>query len=228
MASKLAQLLSDSRRALLTMLGLQAVIWSVQVVNWLDDYDLSREYGLRSERVDDLPEMFTMPFLHFSWDHIISNSWPLFVLGFLAAYRGMRKFLLASLVITVSGGLLVWLLESPNHVTAGASGMVYGYLGYVVLRGVLDRNVLDAVVGLGVAAVYWTILIGVLPVFPGVSWLGHLGGLIGGLAAAVLLRDQARRKPVPATPAPASTPASAPAPDSPNAALLKELDDLGL
>ncbi|MFF4816973.1 rhomboid family intramembrane serine protease [Kitasatospora sp. NPDC001309] len=228
MASKLAQLLSDSRRALLTMLGIQAVIWAVQVVNWLDDYDLSREYGLRSERVDDLPEMFTMPFLHFSWDHIVSNSWPLFVLGFLAAYRGMRKFLLASLVITVSGGLLVWLLESPNHVTAGASGMVYGYLGYVVLRGVLDRNVLDAVVGLGVAAVYWTILIGVLPVFPGVSWLGHLGGLIGGLAAAVLLRDRARSKPVPAAPAPAAIPASTPAPDSPNAALLKELDDLGL
>ncbi|MGW2374362.1 MULTISPECIES: rhomboid family intramembrane serine protease [Kitasatospora] len=218
MASKLARLLSDSRRALLTMLGIQAVIWSVQVVNWLDDYDLSKEFGLRPERVDDLPEMFTMPFLHFSWDHIVANSWPLFVLGFLAAYRGMRKFLLASLVITVSGGLTVWLLESPNTVTAGASGMVYGYLGYVVLRGVLDRNVLDAVVGIGVAAVYWTILIGVLPVVHGVSWLGHLGGLIGGLAAAVLLRNQAKPKPVPV----------ATDPNSPNAALLKELDDLGL
>ncbi|MEE1783961.1 rhomboid family intramembrane serine protease [Streptomyces sp. SP17BM10] len=218
MASKFAQLLSDSRRALFTMLGIQAVIWSVQVVNWLDDYDLSREFGLRPERVDDLPEMFTMPFLHFSWDHIISNSWPLFVLGFLAAYRGMRKFLLASLVIAVSGGLLVWLLENPNSVTAGASGMVYGYLGYVVLRGVLDRNLLDAVVGLGVAAVYWTTLIGVLPVAHGVSWLGHLGGLIGGLAAAVLLRDQPGR--------PAPEPAPAPA-DS-RSALLKELDDLGL
>ncbi|MFF9642609.1 rhomboid family intramembrane serine protease [Kitasatospora aureofaciens] len=224
MASKLAQLFSDSRRALITMLGIQAVIWSVQVVNWLDDYDLSKEYGLRPERVDDLPEMFTMPFLHFSWDHIISNSWPLFVLGFLAAYRGMRKFLLASLVITVSGGLTIWLLESSNTVTAGASGMVYGYLGYVVLRGVLDRNLLDAVVGVGVAAVYWTILIGVLPIAHGVSWLGHLGGLIGGLAAAYLLRNPAQlRNQEPPKPVPA-----APAPGSPNAALLKELDDLGL
>ncbi|MEV7022756.1 rhomboid family intramembrane serine protease [Kitasatospora sp. NPDC093558] len=224
MASKFAQLLSDSRRALFTMLGIQAVIWSVQVLNWLDDYDLSTEFGLRSERIGDLPEMFTMPFLHFSWDHIISNSWPLFVLGFLAAYRGMRKFLLASLVIVVSGGLTVWLLESPNSVTAGASGMVYGYLGYVVLRGVLDRNVLDAVVGLGVAAVYWTILIGVLPVVHGVSWLGHLGGLIGGLAAAVLLRNQANQ----ATRANQAAPKPAPAPADSRSALLKELDDLGL
>ncbi|MFE7591811.1 rhomboid family intramembrane serine protease [Kitasatospora sp. NPDC057512] len=219
MASRMTRLLSDSRDALFTMLGLQAVIWSVQVLNWLDDYGLSRELGLRSERIGDLPEMFTMPFLHFSWDHIEANSWPLFVLGFLSAYRGMKKFLLASLVIVVSGGLTVWLLESPNTVTAGASGLVFGYLGYVVLRGVLDRNVLDAVVGVAVAAVYSTILIGVLPVTPGVSWLGHLGGLIGGLAAAVLLRNR---------PAEQRAPKPAAAPDSPGSALLKQLDDLGL
>jgi membrane associated rhomboid family serine protease len=223
MASKLAQLLSDSRRALMTMLGIQAVIWTVQVVNWLDDYDLSRDYGLRAERVDDLPAMFTMPFLHFSWGHIVANSWPLFVLGFLAAFRGMRRFLLASLVIAVSGGLTVWLLERPNTVTAGASGMVYGYLGYVVLRGVLDRKVLDAVVGIAVAAVYSTLLIGVLPVTQGVSWLGHLGGLVGGLAAAVLLRDRNRAaRPEPAPAAKPGTPADS------RSALLKELDDLGL
>ncbi|WP_369183669.1 rhomboid family intramembrane serine protease [Streptomyces sp. Y1] len=227
MASKLAQLLSDSRRALMTMLGIQAVIWTVQVVNWLDDYDLSRDYGLRAERVDDLPAMFTMPFLHFSWGHIVANSWPLFVLGFLAAYRGMRKFLLASLVITVSGGLTVWLLAGSNTVTAGASGMVYGYLGYVVLRGILDRNVLDAVVGLGVAATYWTILIGVLPVAHGVSWQGHLGGLIGGLAAAALLRDGAKPKPAPASTA-STAPTAPTASNSPHADLLKQLDDLGL
>ncbi|MGW3075011.1 MULTISPECIES: rhomboid family intramembrane serine protease [unclassified Kitasatospora] len=223
MAAKFAQLFADSRRALFTMLGVQAVIWSVQVANWLDDYGLSREFGLRSEQVGDLPEMFTSPFLHFSWSHIEANSWPLFVLGFLSAYRGMRKFLLASLVIAVSGGLLVWLLESPNTVTAGASGMVYGYLGYVVLRGVLDRNVLDAVVGTVVAVVYSTILIGVLPVTPGVSWLGHLGGLIGGLAAAVLLRNQPAAKR-----APQSAAKQASTPDSPGTALLKQLDELGL
>ncbi|MER7766045.1 rhomboid family intramembrane serine protease [Kitasatospora sp. NPDC096140] len=221
MATRMTRLLSDSRTALFTMLGIQAVIWSVQVLNWLDDYGLSREFGLRSEQLGDLPEMFTSPFLHFSWEHIEANSWPLFVLGFLAAVRGMQKFLLASLVIMVSGGLTVWLLESSNTVTAGASGMVYGYLGYVVLRGLLDRKVLDAVVGVVVAVLYSSLLIGVLPVAQGVSWLGHLGGLIGGLAAAVLLRN---RTPGPVAPAP--TPASAP--NSPGTALLKQLDDLGI
>ncbi|MFJ6617370.1 rhomboid family intramembrane serine protease [Kitasatospora sp. NPDC091335] len=227
MAAKFAQLFADSRRALFTMLGVQAVIWSVQVVNWLGDYGLSREFGLRSGQLGDLPEMFTMPFLHFSWSHIEANSWPLFVLGFLSAYRGMRKFLLASLVIVVSGGLTVWLLEGPNTVTAGASGMVYGYLGYVVLRGVLDRNVLDAVVGIVIAAVYSTILVGVLPLAQGVSWLGHLGGLIGGLAAAVLLRNRPAEQQAGAR-APQAAPQGSGAPSSPGSALLKQLDDLGL
>ncbi|MQS13337.1 rhomboid family intramembrane serine protease [Streptomyces kaniharaensis] len=218
MASNLARLLSDSRRALFTMLGIQAVIWSVQLVNWLDDYRLSRDFGLRPQRLDELPEMFTMHLLHNSWGHIEANSWPLFVFGFLAAYRGMRRFLLASLVIAVSGGLTVWLLESPGTVTAGASGMVYGYFGYVVLRGVLDRNLLDAAIGVVVAAIYSYLLIGILPGSPGVSWLGHLGGLIGGLSAAWLLRGGA----------PKPAPVPAPSSSSPNAALLKELDDLGL
>ncbi|MGV9266450.1 rhomboid family intramembrane serine protease [Kitasatospora sp. NPDC003701] len=219
MTPKLARLLADSRRALLTVLGMLAVIWAVQVVNWMDDYGLSYDFGLMPRRLDELPDMFTMPLLHFGWGHIEANSWPLFVFGFLSAYRGMRKFLGATLMIVVLSGLTVWLFERPEVVTAGASGLVYGYFGYLVLRGVLDRNLLDAVIGVVVAAVYSYLLIGVLPVAQGVSWLGHLGGLLGGLAAAWLLRNRG--------PKAAAAPAPEPAAGS-RAALLKELDDLGL
>ncbi|MFG3051328.1 rhomboid family intramembrane serine protease [Kitasatospora sp. NPDC048239] len=222
MASTFARLISDSRRALLTMLGALAVIWAVQLVNWMDDYRLSYEYGVSSRRLDELPEMFTMPFLHFGWEHIEANSWPLFAFGFLAAYRGMRKFLWATLLITVASGLTVWLCERPNVVTAGASGVVYGYFGYVVLRGLLDRNLLDAVIGVVIGAGYSYLLVGVLPTAQGVSWLGHLGGLVGGLAAAWLFRN---RGPRPAAATTDSAPGAAPGPRS---ALLKELDDLGL
>ncbi|MFB7615604.1 rhomboid family intramembrane serine protease [Kitasatospora sp. NPDC056181] len=224
MASKLARLLTDSRRALFTMLGVLAVIWLVQLVNWTDDYGLSREWGLRSQRLDELPDMFTMPLLHGSWEHIEANSWPLFAFGFLAAYRGMQKFLWVSLVIVLTGGLTIWLFERPEGVTVGASGMVYGYFGYVVLRGLLDRNPLDAVVGVVIAAVYAYVLLGVLPGDPGISWLGHLGGLIGGVAGAWLLRNRTPR----ASAAPRPAAATAPTASGPRAALHKELDDLGL
>ncbi|MFI6848396.1 rhomboid family intramembrane serine protease [Kitasatospora sp. NPDC050467] len=226
MASKTARLLADSRQALFTMLGVLAVLWLVQLVNWTDDYGLSREWGLRSQRLDELPDILTMPLLHGSWDHIEANSWPLFAFGFLAAYRGMKKFLWVSLVVLLTGGLTVWLFERPEAVTVGASGMVYGYFGYVVLRGLLDRNLLDAVIGVVVAAAYAYVLLGVVPGDPGISWLGHLGGLIGGLGGAWLFRN---RGPKPATaPEPAARQAAALQATGPRSALLKELDDLGL
>ncbi|MFB8241442.1 rhomboid family intramembrane serine protease [Kitasatospora purpeofusca] len=226
MAPRFARLLRDSRAALLTMLGALAVIWAVQVANWLDDYRLSYEYGMSSGRLDELPDLLTMPFLHFGWDHIEANSWPLFAFGFLAAYRGMKRFLLATALIVVSSGLTVWWFERPDAVTAGASGVVYGYFGYVVLRGIFDRNLLDTVIGVVVAALYSYLLLGVLPSAQGVSWLGHLGGLAGGLLGAWLLRDRSPRR-APDTPAAtAAGPATAPA--GPASALLKELDDLGI
>ncbi|MEE1828455.1 rhomboid family intramembrane serine protease [Streptomyces sp. BE20] len=221
MAPRFARLLRDSRLALFTMLGVLAVIWAVQVANWLDDYRLSYEYGMSSGRLDELPDMFTMPLLHFGWDHIQANSWPLFAFGFLSAYRGVKRFLLATLLIVVAGGLTVWLFERPDAVTAGASGLVYGYFGYVVLRGIFDRNLVDTAIGVVVGALYSYLLLGVLPSAQGVSWLGHLGGLIGGLAGAWLLRDRAPKAAAAPTPAPAG-------PAGPGSALLRELDDLGI
>ncbi|MFE2106184.1 rhomboid family intramembrane serine protease [Kitasatospora sp. NPDC059463] len=227
MSPRFARVLRDSRAALITMLGALAVIWGVQVANWLDDYRLSYEYGMNSGQLDELPDMLTMPLLHFGWDHIEANSWPLFAFGFLAAYRGMKRFLLATALIVVSSGLTVWFFERPDVVTAGASGVVYGYFGYVVLRGIFDRNLVDTVIGVIVAALYSYLLLGVLPSAQGVSWLGHLGGLIGGLAGAWLLRDRGDRRDGGGRTA-RNAPKSAADPASPGTALLKELDDLGI
>ncbi|MET8698429.1 rhomboid family intramembrane serine protease [Kitasatospora sp. NPDC004723] len=225
MSPRFARLLRDSRAALFTMLGALAVIWAVQVANWLDDYRLSYEYGVNSGRLDELPDILTMPLLHFGWEHIEANSWPLFAFGFLAAYRGMKRFLLATVLIVVASGLTVWFFERPETVTAGASGVVYGYFGYVVLRGIFDRNLVDTVIGVVVAAMYSYLLLGVLPSAQGVSWLGHLGGLIGGLAGAWLLRDRGERT---SKSGPKSGPKTASSPAGPGSALLKELDDLGI
>ncbi|WP_380285996.1 rhomboid family intramembrane serine protease [Kitasatospora purpeofusca] len=229
MSPRFARLLRDSRAALFTMLGALAVIWAVQVANWLDDYRLSYEYGMSSGQLTELPDMLTMPLLHFGWDHIEANSWPLFAFGFLAAYRGMKRFLLATVLIVVSSGLTVWFFERPETVTAGASGVVYGYFGYVVLRGVFDRNLVDTVIGVVVAAVYSYLLLGVLPSAQGVSWLGHLGGLVGGLAGAWLLRDRGdRTRGAGPGSGPESGSKAAASPAGPGSALLKELDDLGI
>jgi membrane associated rhomboid family serine protease len=187
------------RDALIVMGVFLAVIWVLQVVNWADGYRLDNEFGILPEHLSRLPEIFSAPFLHFSWQHIEGNSVPLFVLGVLAAYRSLKRFLLASVIIAVTSGLAVWLFQSSNELTVGASGLIFGYFSYVLVRGFFDRNWVDVIVGLVAGGLYWTILQVAIPGTPGVSWIGHVGGLVGGVIAAWVLRSKAApRRPVPA------------------------------
>jgi membrane associated rhomboid family serine protease len=189
------------RDALIVMGVFLAVIWVLQVVNWADGYRLDSEFGILPEHVSRLGEIFTAPFLHFSWQHIEGNSVPLFVLGVLAAYRSIPRFLIATLIIAVTSGLAVWLFQSSNELTVGASGLIFGYFGYVLVRGFFDRNLVDIGVGLVAGVLYWTILQVAIPGTPGVSWIGHAGGLVGGVAAAWALRTRSSRPAVAARPA---------------------------
>ena len=207
------------RDALIVMGVFLAVIWVLQVVNWADGYRLDSEFGILPEHVSRLGEIFTAPFLHFSWQHIEGNSVPLFVLGVLAAYRSIARFLLLTLIVAVTSGMAVWLFQSSNELTVGASGLIFGYFGYVLLRGFIDRNLVDIGFGLVAGALYWTILQVAIPGTPGVSWIGHVGGLVGGILAAWVLRTPAAqrrpllagRPPLPGRPARSPQPASGPA-----------------
>lgn len=178
------------RDALVLMGAFVALLWVLQVFNWADGYRLDVDFGILPHNVSRLPEIFTAPFLHVSWQHIEGNTVPLFVLGVLAAYRGIKKFLLMTLIVAVVSGLAVWLFQSGNELTVGASGLIFGYFGYVVARGFFDRNLLDIGVGIVAGLLYWTILQVAIPGTPGISWIGHLGGLFGGLLAAWLLRER--------------------------------------
>ncbi|MFI6444995.1 rhomboid family intramembrane serine protease [Kitasatospora sp. NPDC050543] len=228
-----ARMIAEARRAFFTMVGVLGVIWLVQLANWADDYRLTGEYGIRAQHLDRLPDLLGAPFLHVNWEHLEGNSGPLFVFGFLAAYRGVKKFLALTLLVALTSGAAVWLFEAQNVVTVGASGVIYGYFGYVVLRGIFDRNLIDTLIGVVMGASFAYTLTATVPGTPGVSWLGHLGGLLGGLAGAWIFRDRAGRTAAGAgstragagTPRPDAVPAQAP---STRDELLKELKDLGL
>jgi membrane associated rhomboid family serine protease len=202
--------LGKFRDALIVMGTFVAVIWLLQVLNWADGYRLDSEFGILPEHLSRLPEIFTAPFLHFSWQHIEGNSVPLFVLGVLASYRSIGRFLLVSLIVTVTSGMAVWLFQASNELTVGASGLIFGYFGYVLVRGFFDRNLIDIGVGLVAGVLYWTILEVAIPGTPGVSWIGHVGGLVGGVLAAWVLRTATPpRRPVRSAPGPRPRPASA-------------------
>jgi membrane associated rhomboid family serine protease len=178
------------RDAVVVMAGFLALIWALQVLNWADGYRLDVTFGILPQHLSRLPDIFTAPFLHFSWQHIEGNTLPLFVLGVLAAYRSIARFLLVSLIVVVTSGFAVWLFQPSNELTVGASGLIFGYFGYVLIRGFLDRNLIDIGIGAVAGVLYWTILQVALPGAPGVSWIGHLGGLVGGIIAAWVVRSR--------------------------------------
>jgi membrane associated rhomboid family serine protease len=226
------------RDAVVLMAAFLALIWVLQVFNWADGYRLDPSFGIWPHNVGHLGDIFIAPFLHFNWQHIEGNSVPLFVLGVLAAYRGIAKFLLVTLIVGVVSGLAVWLFQNGTELTVGASGLIFGYFSYVLVRGIFDRNLIDVGVGVVAGLLYWTILQVAIPGTPGISWIGHLGGLSGGVVAAWVLRVRTPGQPTggrwTGLPAIRSRGTDGGRDSGPRAGgsagtdLLRELDDMGL
>jgi membrane associated rhomboid family serine protease len=227
----------EARKAFFLMVGFIGLIWVLQVANWADHYHLDASFGILPRNLGHLGDIFIAPFLHFSWDHIEGNSGPLFVFGLLAAYRGVTRFLGVTLLVAITSGLAVWFFQGNGQETVGASGLIFGYFGYVLARGLIDRNLIDALAAVVMALSYAYILTVAIPGTPGVSWIGHLGGLVGGLAAGWIFRTRRRAPRAVRTPPPPADSSRLPrqagtAVDltsaSPRADLHRELGEMGL
>ena len=173
------------------MLAWVALLWVLEVVDTATGHTLD-SYGVSPREPAELADIVPSAFLHSGWEHVASNSVPLLVLGFIAALGGIRRFAAVVLVVIVTAGLGVWLTAPAHTVTLGASGVVFGLFGYLLVRGFVDRRPLDIVIGVIIAAVYGSLLWGVLPTDSGISWQGHLFGLTGGVAAAFFFRRPRR------------------------------------
>jgi len=178
--------------AAIVMVAFVALLWVLEALDLALGHRLDA-WGVSPRDPRELPDIATAPFLHAGFEHVAANTVPLFILGLLAAVRGLARFVAVSAVIILVSGLGVWFTAPPGTVTVGASGLVFGYFSYVVLRGFLDGNPVDIGIGIVVALVYGSLLWGVLPLQPGVSWQGHLFGLIGGILAAWVFRTRRGR-----------------------------------
>ncbi|MDI9888198.1 rhomboid family intramembrane serine protease [Streptomyces sp. HNM0645] len=173
-----------------------ALLWALEVVDHATGNSLDA-YGITPREPGELADVVPASFLHFGFGHLASNTVPLLVFGFLAALGGVRRFLAVAALIIVADGVGVWLISPPGSITAGASGLVFGLFGYLLVRGFVDRRPLDIGVGLLVGAIWGSsILLGLSPANTGVSWQGHLIGLVAGVVAAFVFR---RRRPTPIT-----------------------------
>lgn len=187
----------------LTIVTFVALLYVIEAIDVVMNHSLDQD-GIRPLETDGLWGVLWAPLLHGGWPHLIANTVPALVLGFLMTLAGMSRFIIATAIIWILGGLGTWLIGNigaqcpylgvtctTNHI--GASGLIFGWLAFLIVFGFFSRKVWEIVVGVIVLFVYGGVLLGVVPGTPGVSWQGHLCGAIAGIFAAYVVSGPERK-----------------------------------
>jgi membrane associated rhomboid family serine protease len=177
----------QSAEGLSLLVGIVAIMWIVEVVNSVDSYRLDTDGGIIPRDVDRVWAIFTSPFLHAGWQHLIDKTIPFVFMGVIIALRGAAKLALVTLIVILVGGLGTWLIAPAGTETVGASGVVFGYATYLFTRGLFERSALQIFTGVIVGVVWGGALLSSIVPHAGVSWQAHVCGAIGGVVAAWLL-----------------------------------------
>jgi len=179
--------------AISTAIGYLVLIWTVFLVNEFIFGGALNNFGVRPRDTSTLWGILTAPLLHADYGHIVANSLPGALFAGLIAMSSKRLFWQVTLLITVVGGGLTWLVGGANTVHIGASGLIYGWLAFLGVRGFVNRRVMQIILGVILASMYSGLIWGVLPTQMAVSWQMHLfGGLAGIWAAVMFKRGRAR------------------------------------
>jgi membrane associated rhomboid family serine protease len=181
---------SDVVRPFLVVGLVVAAMWAVEVIDLLPHTPFDA-LGIRPRQVRGLVGVPAAPFLHDGFGHLLSNTIPFLVLGAIIAASGVQRFVQVAVIVGLIAGVGTWLTGPERTVHIGASGLVFGFLTYLVARGAFERRLGHLLVGAVVLFFYGSILWGLLPK-PGVSWQGHLFGAIGGVAAAWVVHGRGK------------------------------------
>jgi membrane associated rhomboid family serine protease len=181
-----------------TVVSFVALLYIIEIWDNLSGHRLD-ENGIRPLESDGLTGIVFAPLLHANWAHLVANTGPALVLGFLMTLAGLSRFIYATAIVWIVGGFGTWLIGNTgappgvetNHI--GASGLIFGWLAFLIVFGFFTRKVWEIVVGVVVLFVYGGVLLGMLPGTFGVSWQGHLCGAIAGVFAAYLLSGPERK-----------------------------------
>lgn len=175
------------------VVALLVALWAIELVNWALGHRLNLWLGLAPRSAAGLIGVATMPLLHWGFAHAAANTLPLLILGGLGMLVAPRRFPVATVVIVIGSGLAVWILARPNSIHAGASGLIFGWFGYLLALGFLERSARAIAGSILVASLYGGMIWGVLPQLGvPVSWEAHAFGLLAGIGAA-WLQDAGRR-----------------------------------
>jgi len=185
---------SPAKTRILVLMICVGVVWGVSGFVLLSDNKfLAYHFAVIPRDFGSLPGIIGMPFVHGSWWHLISNTMPLVILGGMVLFRGVRYFGAVTFMIMLLGGILLWCF-GRNAAHIGASGLAFGYLGFLVTRGFYERSWQSIGVAALVVFLYGGMIFGVVPRDDGVSWEAHLFGLLAGMVVARVAFGLERRR----------------------------------
>ena len=171
--------------------GFVAIFWIVEIVDLLFFGGALARLGIKPHSLTGLRGILFAPFLHGGLAHLIANTIPFITLGWFVMLQRTSDFFIVTAITILVSGLGIWLFGTPGfHI--GASSLIFGYLGFLLLRGYFQRNFASILLSVIVGLFYGGLLLGVLPSQPGISWEGHLFGFIGGVLAARLIAKRKR------------------------------------
>jgi membrane associated rhomboid family serine protease len=169
----------------LLVVGIVTLLELLNIVTgrWLN------QFSIIPRDLSHLPYIASAPWLHGSIGHYLSNILPLSILSYLLMQFGLKRYCLVSALLIVMTGIFVWLFaREARHL--GASGIIYGYFGYLMLAGFLSKKIWLALISIAVVFFYGGMIWGIMPTQPYISWESHLFGFISGIALAWFLRQR--------------------------------------
>lgn len=186
----------EPAEGLALLVGIVALMWLLEVINSLTPRGdgLDADGAIYPRDLGRIWGIFTAPFLHFGFPHLIDNTIPFVFMGVFIALRGAGRLALVTLVVVVVGGLGTWLVAPGGTETVGASGVVFGYATYLFVRGLFDRSLIEIMIGVIVGVVWGGALVASVVPHQGISWQGHVCGAVGGVVAAWLLASPRRAR----------------------------------
>ena len=162
------------------------LLWAIELADVLLGGRLER-FGIRPHQINGLQGIFFAPFLHANWLHLIGNTVPLVVLSTLILARDRGEWIIVTILAALGSGAGTWIFGAPYTLHIGASGVIFGYFGYLVTRAWFDRSIGSMVVSLLVVLMFGGMIWGISPIQKGISWEGHLFGLLAGVGTAWLV-----------------------------------------
>jgi membrane associated rhomboid family serine protease len=187
------------------ILTLTAACWLVFVLDNLIWHGHLAQHGIIPRHLGSLTGILWSPFLHTSYQHLAANTLPLLILGGILCARGKGQFVAVTVGGILLGGILTWLF-ARNACHIGASGLIFCYFGYIASLAWFNRTFGTLCLSVLCILGYGGMIKGILPTLAGISWEGHLAGLVAGVALGSLMSKPRKAPNAPANPNAGSVP----------------------